>query len=300
MQLHRLFLCSIFQTFTLDLESLRMKTQLLIAILLFVSLHSVRGQMFTPSASALLDGELNQAYTDQVIDFTVPQNATISGAVVEQAIGIAFPATQPVLGFLNIDNQTFDLIVSRTTLIVNGLPNGLSADCDATPCTYITNANGFITISGTPTETGQFTIDIQTLSEGDVDISSITGGVLAPFGLPQSLDLPAPVPSSLDESGYTLNINNTSGIEEQNELYRLLVYPNPSDEICTLSVNSKQSGIARIEIFSATGKLVQTHAESINLGLNQIPIDVVSFPTGLYFLKVILNGNQALIRIQKN
>lgn len=277
-----------------------MKIQLISILVACFSFHSVQGQMFTPSASAFPHGELNEAYVGQVIDFTVPQNATISGAVVEQAIGIAFPATQPVLGFLNIDDQTFDLIVSRTTLIVNGLPNGLSADCDATPCTYITDANGFITISGTPTETGQFNIDIQTLSEGDVDISSITGGVLAPFGLPQSLDLPAPVPSSLDENGYTLNVNNTSSIDEQNEFYRLAVHPNPSNEICTLSVRSKHVGLAQIEVFSATGKLVQTNSEPITFGINQVPIDVSSFPVGLYFLKVILNGDQALIRIQKN
>lgn len=256
--------------------------------------------MFTPSASALPDGELNESYVGQVIDFTVPQNATISGEVVQQAIGIAFPATQPVLGLLNIDDQTFDLVVTRTTMIVNGLPNGMTADCDATPCTYIADASGFITVSGTPTESGQFTMDIETLSEGDVDISSITGGVLAPFGLPQSLGLPAPVPSSLDESGYILNVNNTSGVEEQNEFYQLAVYPNPSDERFTLLIQSKLNGVAQIETYSTIGKHIQTISEPIGLGLNEVVLDASRLPTGLYLLKVVLDGNEAFIRIQKN
>ena len=275
------------------------RTVLLAFVTALMYVGPAKCQMFTPAASALPSAELNQLYDDQVIDFTVPQNATISGDVVEEAIGIAFPATQPVLGFLNIDNQTFDLLVTRTTLVVNGLPDGLSANCDATPCTYLSDANGSITISGTPTEQGQFTIDILTLSEGDVDISSITGGVLAPFGLPQSLDLPVPVPSSLDEEGYTLVVNNTSSIAEYNESFSLTVFPNPVITECTLMLRTVEPGTAFIEIYSSTGQLMEEASEVVSTGSNQLSVDVSRFSSGLYFLKVTLNGKQALNRILK-
>lgn len=259
----------------------------------------VRAQMFTPAASALPDGSLNQTYVGQVIDFTVPQNATISGEVVEQALAIVYPQTQPVLGLLNISNQNFDLLVDRTTIIVNGLPNGLTADCDATPCTYISGASGYVTIAGTPSESGQFTVDLITLTEGDVDISSITGGVLSSFGLPSSLGLPTPVPSSLSEEGYTLNVANTSGISEWNNSYGVSVYPNPASDLVNLRLDTKVIGMATIELYSITGRSILSISRQTKQGVNQFPINIGSVAKGLYFAKVILNETPTLVRIEK-
>ncbi|MCB9186826.1 MAG: T9SS type A sorting domain-containing protein [Flavobacteriales bacterium] len=273
--------------------------KLLLTLWAFWLSCSVHAQMFTPSASALPDGQLNQAYSGQVINFTVPQNATVSGSVVEQAIGVVFPQTQPVLGLLNIDNQNFDLLVDRTSLIVQGLPNGLSATCDATPCTYIVNASGYITIDGAPTETGQFSIDILTLTEGDVDISSITGGVLSSFGLPTSFALPTPVPSSLSEEGYTMTVTDPSGIRSINDVFSIDVFPNPTNGNFTLSVDAKKSGMALIELFSIAGKLILSTSTKVAVGQNRLPLSSDDLSKGIYFLKLTLGGNQTLVRIEK-
>lgn len=255
--------------------------------------------MFTPSASALPSGEQDIAYVGQVIDFTVPETATISGEVVEQALAFVYPQTQPVLGLLNLQNQSFDLLVERTSLIIQGLPNGVNASCDATPCTYIANASGYIAIDGTPTESGQFVINILTLSEGNVDISSITGGLLSSFGLPTSIDLPAPVPSSLDEEGYTMDIADPNGIEESNPVFSLRLYPNPVDAQATLNLSSKENGQAEIEIYSTIGKLVRTENHSVNVGENRLTLEMNSMTRGIYLVKVSVNGTQALIRTEK-
>lgn len=276
-----------------------MNKQLLLTNMLFAIAFASNAQMFSPSASALPDGEENVAYVGQVIDFTVPQTATISGEIVEQALALVYPQTQPVLGLLNLQNQTFDLLVERTSLVLQGLPNGITATCDATPCTYIANASGYITIAGTPTESGQFVIDIITLSEGNVDISSITGGVLSSFGLPTSIDLPAPVPSSLDEEGYTMTVVNPNGIEEVNENFSLALYPNPLASVATLIIDSKEVGQASIEVYSITGSLVKSDLYPVNLGKNNLPVDLSSLNNGIYLIKVNINGYQALIRTEK-
>ncbi|MFM1876579.1 MAG: Secretion system C-terminal sorting domain [Bacteroidota bacterium] len=260
---------------------------------------ATKAQMFTPSASALPNGEQDIAYVGQVIDFTVPETASISGEVVEQALAFVYPQTQPVLGLLNLENQSFDLLVERTSLIIQGLPNGVSASCDATPCTYIANASGYITIDGTPTESGQFVINILTLSEGNVDISSITGGLLSSFGLPTSIDLPTPVPSSLDEEGYTMNIADPNGIEESNSVFSLRLYPNPVDAQTTLHLSSKANGQADIEVYSTTGKLVLTENHNVYVGENRLALDMTSMTRGIYLVKVSIHGTQALVRTEK-
>jgi hypothetical protein len=277
-----------------------MNRGLLLAFLLALSSVCAKAQMFSPAASALPDGELGQTYIGQVIDFTVPTNATISGEVVVQALSIVYPQTQPVLGFLNIDDQEFPMLVDRTSLIPQGLPSGLSATCDANPCTYIEGASGYLTIAGTPNAAGQFTFDIITLTEGDVDISSITGGVLASFGLPTSLALPAPVPTSLDEEGYTINIQNTNGISEQNDLFGLRLFPNPVSEQTIFEVNSLQPGTMVIEVFSTSGYLVNQFLFPVQIGTNNLELDFASLPTGMYLIKASMDQRQALIKTLKN
>lgn len=270
-----------------------------IALLLILNWTATEAQMFTPSAGPLPDGDLNEPYVGQVIDFTVPQNGTISGEFVVQALSIVYPQTQPVLGFLNIDDQEFPIVVDRTTIIREGLPTGMNAPCDATPCTYIAGSTGYITLGGTPTEAGQFSIDMRTLTEGAVDISSITGGVLSSFGLPTSLGLPVPVPSSLSEEGYSLTVQNTSSIKDQNEVFELSLSPNPVSYLSTLQVNSKKSGTLVIEVYSAEGRLITTSSERLNIGMNRIGFDFSSLSNGIYLVKTNLMGHLALTRILK-
>lgn len=259
----------------------------------------LNAQMFTPSASQLPNGDLNQPYVGQTIDFTVSNNATISGELVVQALSIVYPQTQPVLGFLNIDNQEFPIVVERTTLIPQGLPSGMSANCDATPCTYMAGASGYITLAGTPTETGQFGFDITTLSEGAVDISSITGGVLSSFGLPTSLGLPVPVPSSLDEEGYALLVQNTSRITERNEVLSISLSPNPVNQTSQLLIDTKEAGQVFIEIFSSTGSLIANQANVIRLGSNIVKFETANLESGIYLVKVSLKEYPALLRMIK-
>lgn len=257
------------------------------------------GQMFNPSASALPDGEMNEPYIGQTINFTVPETTTISGLIVEQAIGLLFPQAAPVIGLLGLENQEFDFNVDNTTLIINGLPSGLSATCDANPCTYIANASGFITIAGTPTQSGNFTMNITTLTNGEADISSIGGGILGQFGIPTSIDLPAPVSTGLDETGYTLNITNPNSIAEANDVFGMRLYPNPTSGDVVLAVSSKEKGPAECSIYSITGSLVSSRSVLVNQGENRIQITTSHLSRGLYFLKLSLRDRSAVVRLER-
>lgn len=263
-----------------------MKKNLLSTLVLIGLAGAVSAQTFSPAGgSALPDGTINTAYADQVLSFTVPATASVNTDVFGNPISI--PGSP-----IPIPNPGLDLSADITdvTWAVEGLPAGLTATCDATPCTYVANASGTITISGTPTEAGTFTINITSLSNGSATL---------PAPISQTIAFPQAIPAVLDESGYTMTVADPNGIAESNQVFSLGLYPNPTEGLATLDVNSTVAGLATIEIYSITGAMVQTSARSIRLGANRLNLDLTAVPAGIYLVKADINGHQALIRTQK-
>ncbi len=275
-----------------------MKTTLLSILMLGASCGAYA--QFNPSASALPEATINTVYVGQVINFTVPATGSVAGSAVAGPLisGLGLPATVAPLIQAALGSQDIPLSITNTTLSVSGLPLGVTATCDATPCTYTAGASGTITLGGTPTVGGTFSIDINTLTNGDADLSAIasidpTGQVPSTFAMPQA------VPGAWDEEGYTMNVSDPAGIEESNQVFSLGIYPNPTDGISTLDVNSTVAGIATIEVYSITGALVQASTKSIMVGANRLGLDFNSIPAGVYLVKTDINGHQALVRTQK-
>ena len=243
-------------------------------------------QNFTPAGGAALpSGTINEAYAGTVLNFTVPQAAEFNTSALGDPISI--PGVP-----LPIPNPNFDLAadVTDVTWTVEGLPAGLTAVCDATPCTYVANATGTITISGTPTEAGDFVINV---------VSSTNGSATLPAPISQTIAFPQAVPGLLNEEGYTMSVADPNGIEEANQVFSLGLYPNPTNGLATLDVNSTVAGVASIEVYSITGAMVQANTESIRMGANRIALDMTGLHAGIYLVKADINGHQALIRTQK-
>lgn len=263
-----------------------MKKTLLSVFAISLSVAVATAQTFSPAGgTALPGGTLGQAYSGQVLSFTVPASVDINTSVLGDPIavpGVPIPIPNP--------NLDLSAAVTDVTWAVEGLPQGLTAVCDASPCTYVANAAGTITISGTPTEAGTFTINITSLTNGSATL---------PAPISQTIAFPQAVPTVLDESGYTMTVTDPNSIEEANEVFSLGFYPNPTEGNATLDVNSTVAGVATIEVYSITGSLVQTNATSVRLGANRISLDLTAVPAGIYMIKAVINGHQALIRTQK-
>jgi hypothetical protein len=273
-----------------------MKQTLLSTIALVGLSVASQAQMFNPSASALPGGTMNQAYSGQIINFTVPSTSSVDGGTVASAVVAAFPQASLLTGLLS--GQTFPMNVQSTTITVAGLPAGMTATCDASPCTYVAGASGTITLGGTPTASGQFTIDLNTSTSGEADLSAFAGQ-LSGFGIPSTFAIPQPVPGALDEDGYTLFVNNPNGIAEQNKIFSLGFYPNPTEGQSVLDLNTSLSGMATVEVYAITGSLVKTSTHAVRTGANRLALDLSGLRAGIYMVKADINGHQALIRIQK-
>lgn len=267
-------------------------------VILGLSAASVVAQIYTPGASPLPNGEVGEVYAGQTITFTVPTTATVDGAVVGDAVAAAFPAAAAFTGALA--GQSFPLDVISTTLSVAGLPAGVTAACDEPSCLYDAGVSGSITLSGTPTEQGTFTINITSLTSGSADLSDFLSSLPFPIpGIPTTFELPQPAPGAFDESGYTMSVTDPSGIAEQNDAFALSLFPNPTEGIATLTVNSRVSGVANVEVYAITGTLVQRTSQSVVTGVNRLKLDLENVPAGVYMVKTAINGHQALVRVQK-
>jgi hypothetical protein len=91
-----------------------------------------------------------------------------------------------------------------------------------------------------------------------------------------------------------LNANN---IEEKNTLnIDINLFPNPANDLFTLSLNTVKNQTLNIEIIELGGKLVYNKSVNTEYGLNKISIDTKAFANGSYIINVTDNNSIKSIR----
>ena len=81
-------------------------------------------------------------------------------------------------------------------------------------------------------------------------------------------------------------------IESQELQNKFLVYPNPSNDVFNLSWSL--SGDAEVSIYNYLGKLILSRT---NLKENKIRVDLTNKSKGLYFIKINVDGKQAVKKV---
>lgn len=82
-----------------------------------------------------------------------------------------------------------------------------------------------------------------------------------------------------------------TGIAETSEFNKLSVYPNPASTMATVLMDTKDHGLATISILNTLGETVIEPTDVlVNTGAQSVNIPVGSLSSGLYFVKVTLNG----------
>ncbi len=252
-------------------------------------------QTYTPSAgSALTGGALGSIYAGQTINADIGSTVLVSG---QEIVNVLPEAVENFIGSALDVSVSYTVTTTYTVLSVEGLPAGLSSDCNG--CTVNAGFNRNIIISGIPAEEGNFTVNVTSQTAGEASISGITIPFGGSFSIPFFGDYDIPVLSGVfDASGYTLSITPNS-IDESNDIFSLGCYPNPTEGNAILDVNSLEGGVAVVEVYSITGSQVLSFSESIRVGVNRVAVDLSGVPAGIYLIKADINGAQALIRTQK-
>ena len=107
-------------------------------------------------------------------------------------------------------STTMDVSVNHSTYDVTGLPNGISYQCSDPNCQYAPANDGCILMSGTPTQGGSFTVNVnQILNIQIPPITSLFAGM--------AVDAPA-----FSAQEYNLFIDGATTIEEHTKSKELL------------------------------------------------------------------------------
>lgn len=239
-----------------------MKKTLLILTAVIATHFVGTAQNFTPGPSALPQGTLGESYVGQTLAFDVPTSVTISTA----DLGLPIPFE-------------VDADISDVTWTVEGLPNGLTATCDISSCNYDGGATGTITISGTPTESGSFTINITSETNGSADVQ---GNVV---------DFPQPLPGLLDESGYTLSVVDPNGIQDldPNRFDITMTGENPFTSSTSFGISMVKPGNVVFTFTDLSGRVADRLNLSLKKGLNEVEYNS-DLSSGKYIYTVEFEG----------
>ncbi|MEQ9116867.1 PKD domain-containing protein [Fulvivirga sp.] len=74
-------------------------------------------------------------------------------------------------------------------------------------------------------------------------------------------------------------------------------YPNPSTSLVAFDIIATKDAIADIELLSADGDLINTFSAQVYQGNNRLDFDLNQLKSGLYFLKVKLDGQNKVHRL---
>lgn len=214
--------------------------------------------IFPVPTDPLPDGDLNQPYSE-TLTIIVPDDTTID---LSALIGFSVPPVTVDINHEKINSVT-------------GLPNGVTYACDTSNCTWGAGGNGCILLSGTPTENGSFTVDL------DVILN-----VQVPQGVPviggTAVDAPLPVT-------YDYDVQPVIAIEDEIDPTRMKLVgasPNPADQYAQVKYEVVIPAQTALTLTDLTGRKVFAAQMYSSTGVNQFEVETSSIPAGIYIAKL--------------
>lgn len=251
----------------------------LVLHLLLLSSGICHAQMYSPAASeGLLSGMMEQPYST-VISVSVPQQVSMNTSIFGDPIvvpGLPFPIPNP--------NMDLEATVTTVALSLSGLPAGLTYSCSAANCSFAAGSSGTVTISGTPTAGGTFTVNIVSQTDGSASIPAI--GVM-PF--------PQPIPGAFDESGYQLSVFNPNSIGENDVLRGLRVMAADRPDQAVMELEATRAMRLTVMVTDIQGRVISKLGLDVMEGGNRFSIPMGDAP-GIHVITVQGGDVNAVLR----
>ncbi len=159
---------------------------------------------------------------------------------------------------------------------VDGLPDGLTFECTnplSTPCTFPGESDGCGVISGVPTEGGTFELNITAIVYSS------------------GLSLP------IDFEGYRIIVNDPLGTDDVVDINDMTLYPNPANDVVTVSLNAQRSGSGHLRLFDMVGKEITSSNVNIPQGKFTFDVNTNDLPEGVYIYRLDAFGESTTRRL---
>lgn len=99
----------------------------------------------------------------------------------------------------------------------------------------------------------------------------------------------------------TIVVSSQVGINEVDPAFGLSVYPNPTNGVFKLTINSAENHAnVGVQVVNAAGQVVYSNALNVNSGLNTTEIDLSTLADGIYVVKVIVDEKIYITKVSLN
>lgn len=177
-------------------------------------------------------------------------------------------------------------------------------------------ASAPVTVVVNPAPTAGFTFS--TINNIVTFTNSSTGGTVYnwDFGDNSSSTAAAPQHVYLSSGNFTVTLVVTNaqgctdtitqiipffvGVQEQQEINSITLYPNPAGEQFNLNIALVENTDVQITAFDMTGKLLINENKSLNSGGNLLSYDVTNWENGIYFVRVATGSVSQTIKVVVN
>lgn len=138
---------------------------------------------------------------------------------------------------------------------------------------------------------------------GVVQPESVSSGTIAKMGLTISLSLSSNTMAPAGNPHVIVDDVQFGGVVSTQELdavvTNLNVYPNPTSENCTISIDAKDSQLTAIQVYDMQGKLIHSENKMIVAGSNLMDLNMSNYEKGLYTIILDANGKRTSKQIVK-
>lgn len=157
-------------------------------------------------------------------------------------VGASFSFSIPDSTFIDDDgNATLSLFITSR------LPDGLVFDTDTR------------TLSGTPTESGTFTVNLMAVDDADASATTT----------------------------FSFRINASSGVGDQSCVETIRVYPNPVKDKLHIDFGTETNRNTNILVINTLGKIVLNES---SVRVSDTTLDLQGITSGIYYLKLTIDG----------
>jgi hypothetical protein len=213
--------------------------------------------------------------------FPTPYQDTAAGSGIQNKACINTPYNQVFQVVIpeEVIFSGFTVHVEKITLnSIEGLPAGLSYECNPTGCTMLKNTTGCMLISGTPTVANEVKIypiklnfSFTTQELGTINLS-FPDATIAPGKYEIEV---------LAEGSSACLASNNPGLKLEHK-----AFVGAGGDHLIMQLESKESIEGNIEIYSANGYKIQDHVVSIHNGKNEFEFNINNLRAGAYFYKI--------------